>query len=82
METLSALLAICAGKPPVTGEFQAQTDINYFCDISLFRYYERLLSFLWCQSEQAPEQAVEGLVIWDTVTLMGRRCNEHEVPDP
>ena len=29
METFSALLAICAGKSPVTGEFPAQRPVSF-----------------------------------------------------
>ena len=37
METLSALLALCAGKSPVTGEFPSQRPVtrsfDVFCDL-------------------------------------------------
>ena len=33
METLSALLAICAGNSPVTGEFQEQRPVTRSCDV-------------------------------------------------
>ena len=33
METFSALLAICAGNSPVTGEFPAQTPVKRSFDI-------------------------------------------------
>ena len=32
METLSALLAICAGKPPVSGEFPSQRPVTQTFD--------------------------------------------------
>ena len=36
METFSALLAICAGNSPVTGEFPAQRPVERSFDVSLF----------------------------------------------
>ena len=30
---------------------------------------------LWCQSKQAVKQIVKMLVIWDAMTLIGRKCN-------
>ena len=47
MEMLSALLAICAGKPQVTSRFPAQR-VN---DVALWR-------FLLCQPEQTAEQTI------------------------
>ena len=42
METLSALLAICAGNSPVTGEFPAQRPVtrslDVFCDLRLSKH--------------------------------------------
>ena len=35
METFSALLALCAGKSPVTGEFPAQGPVKRDFDVSL-----------------------------------------------
>ena len=35
METFSALLAICAGNSPVTGEFPAQSLVTQSFDVSL-----------------------------------------------
>ena len=33
METFSALLALCAGNSPVTGEFLAQRPVTRNCDV-------------------------------------------------
>ena len=33
METFSALLAICAGNSPVTGEFRAKTPVPWNFDV-------------------------------------------------
>ena len=41
METLSALLALCEGNPPVTGGFPSQTD--QYCEVGL----NELLDKLW-----------------------------------
>ena len=35
METFSALLALCAGNPPVTGEFPEQRPVTRSFDVSL-----------------------------------------------
>ena len=37
METFSALLALCAGNSPVTGEFPSQRPVTQSFDISLIR---------------------------------------------
>ena len=61
METLSALLSLCAGNPPVTGGFPSQRDSNVY---------------LWCvfsQSRQPAEQTLDGLVIRDAMTVIWRR---------
>ena len=48
MEAFSALLAICAGNSPVTGEFPAQRPVtrsfDVFCDVRL----NKRLSKQWC----------------------------------
>ena len=38
METFSALLAICAGNSPVTGEFPAQRPVTQRFDVFFFIY--------------------------------------------
>ena len=43
MEAFSALLTICAGNSPVTGEFPAQRPVTRSCDVILdLRLYKRL----------------------------------------
>ena len=44
METLSALLAICAGNLPVTGEFPAQRPVTRSFDIFFDLHPNKLLS--------------------------------------
>ena len=55
METFSALLAICAGNSPVTGEFPAQRPVTRSFDVFFdLRLNERLSKQSW-------------LVIWDAI---------------
>ena len=56
METFSALLALCAGNSPVTGEFPAQRPVTRSFD---FFYDLRL--------EKTIENTVVILVIWDAI---------------
>ena len=44
METFSALLAICAGNSPVTGEFPAQRPVTRSFDVSFDLRLNELLS--------------------------------------
>ena len=55
MITFSALLAICAGNSPVTGELPAQRPVtrSFFC--------------LWFATWQTVEQTIVRLVIWDAI---------------
>ena len=59
METFSALLALCEGKPPVTGGFPPQRPVTQSIDV-----------FFWSAPEQTVEQKVEMSVIWDTIALI------------
>ena len=48
METFSALLAICAGNSPVTGEYSAQTPVTLSFDVSFdLRLNKRLSKHPW-----------------------------------
>ena len=58
METFSALLAICVGNSPVTGEFPSQRPVT------------RSWCFLWSAPEQTAGQTIETLVIWDAIKLI------------
>ena len=72
METLSALLALCEGNPPVTGGFPSQRSSN-----------ADLWCFLGCYPEQAVQQTLDLSVIWDDFTLMWRywmKCHIHVTP--
>ena len=54
METFSALLALCAGNSPVTGEFPAQRPVTRSFDVFFdLRLNKQLM-----------------LVIWDTIVLI------------
>ena len=44
METFSALLAICAGNSPVTGEFQSQKPVTRMFDVLSDNRPNKLLS--------------------------------------
>ena len=48
METFSALLAICAGNSPVTGEFHAQMPVTRSFDAFFDMCLNKCLSPLWC----------------------------------
>ena len=49
METFSALLAICAGNSPVTGEFPAQRPVTRSFDVFFdLRLNKRLSKQSWC----------------------------------
>ena len=55
METFSALLAICAGISPVTGEFPSQWPVTGSFDVA---------------PEQTTDQTIEALMIWDAIMLI------------
>ena len=59
MEIFSALLVLCAGNLPVTGEFPhtKASDAELWC-------------FLWSTPEQTVEQTLETPVIWDAIALI------------
>ena len=59
METVSALLALCEGNPPVTGGFPSQTASNVGS-----------LCVLRCFRKQTIKQTVELAVICDAMALM------------
>ena len=66
METLTALLVLCEGNPPVTGGFPSQRPI--------------MLEFCWCLCCW-PEQSVEKQLscLWDVGKLMRSRHNINSV---
>ena len=48
METFSALVALCAGNPPVTGEFPAQMPVTRSFDVFFdLRLNKRLSEQSW-----------------------------------
>ena len=47
METFSALLAICAGNSPVTGEFPAQRPVTQIFDVFFDLRLNKRLSKQW-----------------------------------
>ena len=60
MEAFSALLAICAGNSPVTGEFHAQMPVTRSFDV-FFADGLRLTITI--------ESTMVRLVIWDAIVL-------------
>ena len=69
METFSALLAICVGNSPVTGEFLTQRPVTWsfdvFFDLCLNKWlskhswgwwFETLSPLLWCHCNEMPYQ--------------------------
>ena len=72
METFSALLAICAGNSPVTGEFPAQRPVTLSFDVffdlrpkkllskqSWGWWFETLSRPLWCHCSDDTEYTVD-----------------------
>ena len=56
METFSALMAICVGNSPVTGEFPAQRPVTRSFDVFFDLRLNKRLS-----------KTIVGLVIWDAI---------------
>ena len=57
METFSALLAICAGNSPVTGEFPAQRQVTRSFDVFfVLRLNKRLSKRSWCWWFETPSR--------------------------
>ena len=63
---ISALLALCAGNSPVTGEFLSEnaSDAELWC-------------FLWSAPERTAELTIE-TVIWDAIALIITSCHCNE----
>ena len=59
METLSTLLALCVGNPPVAGGFPTQRPVTRSFD-----------DFFLSTPEQTVEQTTEKPVIWDAIALI------------
>ena len=84
METLSALLALCAGNSPVTGEFPAQTSVTRTFDVSFdLRLKKRLSKQSWgwwfgmpsCSLWRHRNQIKSvfpwiGIPVWDKIVVM------------
>ena len=59
METFTALLTLCTGNSPVTGEFPSQRPVTRSFDV-----------FFDLRLEQKVEQTIARLVIWDAIALI------------
>ena len=67
MESLSALLAICAGNSPVIGEFPAQRPVTRSFDVFFgLRLNKRLSKQWWCWWFETPSRP-----LW-------RHCNDYQ----
>ena len=57
METFSALLAICAGNSPITGEFPSQRPVtrtfDVFYDLRLYKWLSKQWWGWWLESHPA-----------------------------
>ena len=62
MEASSALLALCAGNSPVTGEFPSQRASNEDFDVALVQVRMSYQTYTWP-------------VIWDYMTFIWRHRN-------
>ena len=54
METFSALLAICAGNSPVTGEFPTQRSFDVFFDLGLNKRLSKQSWGWWFETPSGP----------------------------
>ena len=59
METFSALLALCAGNSPVTGEFPAQRPVTRSFDVSFDLRLDLTI-----------EQTMDTPVFWDAIAVI------------
>ena len=64
MEAFSALLAICAGNSPVTGEIPAQMPVTRSFDV-----------FFDLRRNKGLSKTIARLVLWDALRPLWRRCN-------
>ena len=70
METFSALLAICAGNSPVSGEFPAQRQVTRSFHVSFDLHLNKLLSKQsWCWWFETPSRPLWRQCNVTTVTL-------------
>ena len=72
METFAALLAICAGNSPATGEFPEQRPVTRqmfpFDDVIMWSGLDNIAGNLL--TEQTIEQTIETLVILDAIAFI------------
>ena len=92
METFSALLAICAGNSPVSGEFPAQRPVtrsfDVFLDVRIIKrlskhswgwWFETLSHPLWCyRNEYVPQICLIMMMSWNgnISSVPGTLCGE------
>ena len=90
METFSALLDLCAGNSPVTGEYPSQWPVTQSLDISFdLHLNKRLSKQSWGWWFETPSRSLwrhcnvllnswQGSHKWSSRT---RQCSDHHVPD-
>ena len=82
METLSALLAICAGNSPAPGEFPAQRPVTRSFDVFFdLRLNKRLIKQWWgwwFETSSCPLWRHRNVMLHnsDDMALMSRQCND------
>ena len=64
METFSALLAICAGNSPVTGEFPAQRPVTRIWDLRRDRTHYDAIVMGTAQCKYSAPSQYEGGLSW------------------
>ena len=74
METFSALLAICAGNSPVTGEFPAQRPVTWSFDV----FFDLRLNNGWANNREAgdlrPHRAHYDVIVIEVNRSQGHSC--------
>ena len=87
METFSALLAICAGNSPVTGEFPAQRpgtpSFDVFFDLCLAKQLSKQGWGWWFETPSCPlwrHRNGMGLIYWSEQTIKSGifHCGKHK----
>ena len=82
METFSALLAFCAGKSPVIGEFPAQRPVTRSFDVFIDLYLDRQLGKQWrSRCFETPSRSLwrhcNGIIIRPPLKLWHARLTNH-----
>ena len=84
METFAALLALCAGNSPVTGEFPSQRPVtrnfDVFFDLRLNKRLSKQSRGWWFETSSCPLwRQCNGLALGDVTAILGV-ISEHKSP--